>query len=189
VTGTGFLGGVDPNARDQSKVLWNSEENIPNGPNDSATQLTVTISPADIVNPRSASVTLQNKDTRSGETKVSNSVPFTIKAAPVTVTFSPDPTAAPRSALPVPYKNLNFDANWEWEHSTPENTLNHIYLVSGLRSGTFTFANPGSRRLISMKVSANPAGNLTVTDDTGQTKSQAIPQPFGTSVNVAINWP
>jgi hypothetical protein len=116
---------------------------------------------------------------------------YTIIGGLVNVMFGgQEPTTPPNNGpLEVPYKNLNFDGNWSWERSSPENSLNHVYFAPGLTSGTFTF-NSGPRRLISMKVSANPAGTITVQDDNSpqQVASQLIPVTTGLSVDVPINW-
>ncbi len=116
---------------------------------------------------------------------------YTIYGGLVTVTFSgPEPTSPVDDGPPESgYKNLNFGPTWAWKRSTPENSLNIVYFIPGQTAGFFSFAN-GPRRLISMKVSANPAGTITVQDDNTppQMASQFIPVTTGLSVNFPIDW-
>ena len=158
------------------------------------TQIKVTV-PATTPELASASqvtVTVTNPNPNQGPA----SALYTINPGDINVTFSgPEPTTQPGGPEPpktqpgADYKNLVFDANWWWERSTAENNLNHVYFVPGQTSGSFTFAN-GPRLLKSMKVSAGPAGTITVSSDNSlnQPVSQAIPITTGQSVTVPINW-
>ncbi len=172
-----------------SVVQWNGSNRPTTFVSDK--QLTATITAADIAAAGTATVTVVTPDASPATT--SNPWSFPIYSSDVTVTFSgPEPTTPPGGPPAAPpgaaYKNLVFDANWWWERTTAENNLNHVYLVPGQTSGSFTFAN-GPRLLKSMKVSANPAGNITVSDDHAQTTgSLPIPITTGQSVTVPINW-
>jgi len=158
------------------------------------TQIKVTVPASEVATSNTnpgVTVTVINPDTQTA------SATFTIHEL-VQVTFSgPEPTTPPGGPPAAPpgaaYKNLVFDPNWAWERSTSQNNLNHIFFVSPQKSGSFTFAN-GPRLLKSMKVSAGPAGNITVSDPDhvqNTTGPLAIPDTSltsGNSVLVPINW-
>jgi hypothetical protein len=178
--GSGFVDGL--------KVKFGTADLTPGSVAD--TEIKVTVPATELATPNTTpgvTVTVTNPD---GGT---SSLSYTIQELDK-VTFSgPEPTTPPGGPPAAPpgaaYKNLVFDANWWWERTTVENNLNHVYLVPGQTSGSFTFAN-GPRLLKSMNVSANPAGTITVSSDNSQNQpvSQPIPITTGQSVTVATNW-
>src|SRR5713101_4626278 len=151
VTGSDFFTGLT--------VTFGSTALMPGSVTNTEIKVTVPATAPELASPGQITVTVTNPDPSQGPAIAL----YTINPSDINVTFSPDPTPPPAGPLNVPYKNLNFDAQWWWERSTAENNLNHIYLAPGQGQASFTFAN-GPRLLKSLKVSANPAGNITVSD-------------------------
>jgi hypothetical protein len=113
------------------------------------------------------------------ESVVSNEVSTTLSQTgkpPVTVTFD-DPVPPGRSGDVVNglFQGIDFGSGqWRWESDAGPEGGNDIYFDSS--SGTsrsFRFS-PAPRKLLSLRVFTDVAGILTVTDNLGQTKVQAI---------------
>ncbi|HEY6252683.1 MAG TPA: Ig-like domain-containing protein, partial [Candidatus Angelobacter sp.] len=88
---------------------------------------------------------------------------------------TPTPSGSPYTAINGVFGGINFGSNqWAWEHAYLNDPTNNIYFNSATgNTRTFTFAS-GTHVLISMKVATSVAGILTLSDGTGQTKTQAV---------------
>jgi len=109
-------------------------------------------------------------------------------ASTVTVTFdNPAPSGTSGSFLNGIFQGINFGTNqWIWEDGFGPDTTRHIFFGSASgTSRTFTFA-PGPRTLVSINVFAPVAGTLTLTDNLGQTRVQAI--ATGSMQVVTTGW-
>jgi hypothetical protein len=106
---------------------------------------------------------------------MSEALTFSINSN-VTVTFdSPAPSGSSGSYLNGIFQGINFGINqWSWEGPYAPDNTNHIYFGSSSgTSRTFTFS-PAPQILISIRVYAGTNGTLTLTDNLGQTRAQAI---------------
>ena len=109
---------------------------------------------------------------------MSGTASLTVKAASsvTVVNFdSPAPSGSPYTAINGVFGGINFGSNqWDWEPAYLSDSTNNIYFNSATgNSRTFTFAS-GTHVLVSMKVATSVAGTLTLSDGTGQTKTQAV---------------
>jgi len=176
VNGTNFVAG--------SIVRWNGANRTTTFV--SATQVTASIPGTDIATAGTASVTVFNPAPGGG---TSNAQTFTISAsASTTVTFdNPIPPGSSGSFLNGLFQGLNFGTNqWRWENASGADSTRHIYFASGAgTSRTFTFS-PGPQMLVSMRVFTGVAGTLTLTDNLGQSRSQAI--TTGSMQLVTTGW-
>src|SRR5579875_276615 len=93
----------------------------------------------------------------------------------VTVTFdNPAPSGSSGSLLNGIFQGINFGTgNWDWEGPWASDPSNNIYFSSQVTSRQFTFS-PGPMLLVSLHALTDVNGTLTLTDNLGQTKSQAI---------------
>jgi len=108
---------------------------------------------------------------------ISGSASLTVTAATVTVVNfdTPAPAGSPFSNINGIFGGINFGSNqWAWENAYLSDATNNIYFNSATgNSRVFQFAS-GTHVLISMKVATSVAGTLTLTDDTGQVKTQTV---------------
>jgi hypothetical protein len=177
VNGTNFING--------STVRWNGANRATTFV--SASQLTAAIPASDITTVGTAAVTVFTAAPGGG---TSNAQTFTISAggASTTVTFdSPVPPGNSGSFLNGGYQGIDFGTNqWAWETAFGPDTTRHIYFGSASgTSRTFTFS-PGPRTLVSMRVFTGSNGTLTLTDNLGQTRTQAI--TTGSMQLVTTSW-
>src|SRR5579872_3674810 len=105
----------------------------------------------------------------------------------VTVTFdNPAPSGSSGSLLNGIFQGINFGTgNWDWEGPWASDPSNNIYFSSQVTSRQFTFS-PGPMLLVSLHALTDVNGTLTLTDNLGQTKSQAI--TTGSMQLVTIGW-
>jgi len=109
-------------------------------------------------------------------------------ASTTTVTFdNPVPPGSPDSFLNGLFQGIDFGRNqWRWGNPFGPAPTRHVYFGSASgTSRTLTFS-PGLRRLVSMRVFTLVAGTLTLTDNLGQTWTQAI--TTGSMQLVTTNW-
>jgi len=176
VNGTNFVNG--------SAVRWNGADRPTTFV--SATQLTAAIPASDVATAGTAQVTVFNPAPGGG---TSNALPLTIASSvTTTVTFdSPVPPGSSDSFLNGSFEGINFGTNqWRWETAYLSNPTRHIYFASSSgTSRTFTFS-PGPRTLVSMRVFTGVSGTLTLTDNLGQTRTQAI--TMGSLQLVTTGW-
>jgi len=177
VNGTNFVNG--------SVVRWNGA----NRPTTlvSAGQLTAAIPASDIATGGTASVTAFTP-TPGGGTSNAQTFTISVSGATTTVTFdNPVPPGSSGGFLNGVFQGINFGTNqWAWETAFGPDSTRHIYFSSS--SGTsrsFTFS-AGSRVLVSMRVFSLTAGTLTLTDNLGQTRTQAI--ATGSMQLVTTGW-
>ena len=133
-----------------------------------------------------ASGTLTISATTSGVTGTTSLT--VIPSSVVVVNFdSPAPSGSPYSPINGIFGGINFGANqWSWEPAYLSDPTNNIYFSSSTgNSRSFSFAS-GTHVLISMKVATSLAGTLTITDNTGQTKTQNV--ATGAMQLVATGW-
>jgi hypothetical protein len=179
VNGTNFVAG--------SIVRWNGANRTTTFV--SATQLTAAIPASDITTAGTTPVTVFNPTPGGG---TSNAQTFTITGGgggtSTTVTFdSPVPPGGSGSFLNGVYQGIDFGTNqWAWETAFGPDSTNHIYFGSASgTSRTFTFS-PGPRTLVSIRVFTGANGTLTLTDNLGQTRAQAI--TTGSMQLVTTGW-
>jgi len=100
---------------------------------------------------------------------------------------NPAPPGASGSLLNGVFQGIDFGTGrWRWETAFAADATNHIYFDSATgTSRTFTFS-PAPRVLNSMRVFTPTAGTLTLTDNLGQTRTQAI--TVGTMQLVNTGW-
>src|SRR5579875_1996794 len=105
----------------------------------------------------------------------------------VTVTFdNPAPSGSSGSLLNGIFQGINFGTgNWDWEGPWASDPSNNIYFSSQVTSRQFTFS-PGPMLLVSLHALTDVNGTLTLTDNLGQTKSQAI--TTGSMQLVTTGW-
>lgn len=105
----------------------------------------------------------------------------------VTVNFdTPTPPGSPDSTFMGTFQGIVFTANeWYWTGPYASDPTNAVYFSANVASRTFSFAN-GARVLKSMRVYTTNNGTLTLTDNTGQSKVQAI--TTGSMQLVTTNW-
>jgi len=118
----------------------------------------------------------------------SNAQTFTISAsAATTVTFdNPVPSGSSGSYINGVFQGIDFGTSqWRWEGPWYVDNTNHIFFGSNVTSRAFTFS-PAPRTLISMRALSDVAGTLTLTDNLGQTKTQAI--ATGSIQTVTTGW-
>jgi len=112
-----------------------------------------------------------------------------ISASSLTVvTFdSPAPSGNSYSPISGVFGGINFGTNqWNWEPAYLSDPTNNIYFNSATgNTRTFAFAS-GTHVLVSMKVATGVAGTLTLSDNTGQTKTQAV--STGAMQLVTMGW-
>jgi hypothetical protein len=177
VNGSNFING--------SVVRWNGANRTTTFV--SATQLTAAITAADIATAGTAQVTVFNPAPGGG---TSNAQTFTITTASTTTTVTfdnPVPSGNSGSFLNGVFQGINFGTNrWRWETAFGPNPTRYIYFNSASgTSRTFTFS-PGPRTLVSINVFTGTAGTLTLTDNLGQTRTQAI--TTGSMQLVTTGW-
>jgi uncharacterized protein YjdB len=117
-----------------------------------------------------------------------SSLTVTSPASVVVVNFdTPAPSGSPCDSINGVFGGINFGTNqWAWESAYLSNPTNNIYFNSATgNTRTFTFAS-SSHVLISMKVATGVAGTLTLSDNTGQIKTQNI--SAGAMQLVATGW-
>jgi hypothetical protein len=135
-----------------------------------------------------AAVTVFNPEPGGGTSEPQT---FTILASPpptTTITFdNPVPPGSPDSLLNGIFQGINFGTGqWRWGGAFAANSTNNVYFASASgTSRTFTFS-PGPQLLISMRVCAGVGGTLTLTDNLGQMKTQAI--TTGSMQTVTTGW-
>ena len=105
----------------------------------------------------------------------------------VTVTFdNPAPSGSSGSLLNGIFQGINFGTgNWDWEGPWASDPTNNIYFSAQVNSRQFTFS-PGPMLLVSLHALTDVNGTLTLTDNLGQTKSQAI--TTGSMQLVTTGW-
>jgi len=111
-----------------------------------------------------------------------------IGAQTTTVTFdNPVPPGASDSFLNGVFQGIDFGTGrWRWEGPFAADATNNVYFDSATgTSRTFTFS-PAPRVLNSMRVFTVTGGTLTLTDNLGQTRTQAI--TVGTMQPVNTGW-
>jgi len=172
ITGTGFISGstVKIGAANATGVVVNSATSI------SAVTPAGTTGLADIV------VTNTN-----GTGKLTGGFTYVV-SAPTTITFdNPVPSGSSGSYLNSLFQGINFGTNqWRWETAWLVDSTRHIYFASSSgTSRTFTFS-PAPRFLISMRVFTGQNGTLTLTDNLGQTITQAVTK--GSMQTVTTGW-
>jgi len=148
--------------------------------------VTAAIPASDIAAAGTASVTVFNPAPGGG---TSNVLTFTISGSVrTTVTFdNPIPPGTSGSFLNGVFEGLDFGTSqWSWENAFGADTTRHIYFASSTgTSRTFTFS-PGPRTLVSMRVFTGAGGTLTLTDNLGQSWTQAI--TTGSMQPVTTGW-
>ncbi len=178
VNGTNFVVG--------SMVRWNGVNRTTTFV--SSAQVAASIPVGDIATAGTAQVTVFNPVPGGG---TSNAQTFTISAASgttTTVTFdNPVPPGSSGSFLNGLFQGINFGTNqWSWENAYGPDSTRHIYFASSSgTSRTFTFS-PGPRTLVSLRVFTGAAGTLTLTDNVGQSRTQAI--TTGSMQLVTTGW-
>jgi hypothetical protein len=111
-----------------------------------------------------------------------------VSAQTTTVDFdNPAPAGSPGTLLNGVFQGIDFGTGrWRWEAAFGPDATNNIYFDSGTGTlRTFSFAS-GPRMLNSIRVFSLSAGMLTLTDDVGQTRTQAI--TVGTMQLVTTGW-
>jgi hypothetical protein len=176
VNGTNFITG--------SVVRWNGGNRTTTFV--SPSQVTATIPAGDIGTAGTAQVTVFSPAPGGG---TSNAQTFTISGSvSTTVTFdNPVPPGSSGSFLNGLFQGINFGTSqWRWENAYGAGSTRHVYFGSGSgTSRTFTFS-PAPRTLVSMRVFTGVAGTLTLTDNLGQTRTQAI--TTGSMQLVTMGW-
>jgi hypothetical protein len=88
---------------------------------------------------------------------------------------NPTPPGASFSLLSSVFGGIDWGSGqWRWESAYGVDPTRHAFFASQTgRSRTFKFS-PGPRRLVSLRVFTGVSGTLTLTDDAGQSKTQAI---------------
>jgi hypothetical protein len=152
----------------------------------SATQLTAAVSAADIATAGTASVTVFTP-TPGGGTSAAQAFAINAAGGATTVNFdSPVPPGSPGSALSGTFQGINFGSSqWTWDGPYGSNPTNHIYFNSATgTSRTFSFAS--ARTLDSVRVYTGTSGTLTLSDNLGQVRTQAV-NP-GSLITVTTGW-
>lgn len=106
----------------------------------------------------------------------------------ITVDFdNPAPSGASFSLLSGVFGGINWGTGqWRWETAYGVDPTNHAFFASSNgKSRTFTFSS-GPRRVVSLRVFTGVSGTLTLTDSTGQYKTQTI--PANQLVTVTTAW-
>ena len=106
-----------------------------------------------------------------------------------TITFdNPIPPGSADALVNGIFQGIDWGTNqWRWSGPYASNTTNHIYFDSGSGiSRTFSFS-PAPQLLVNIRVyTSQNNGTLTLTDNNGQTKTQAI--TTGSMQTVTTNW-
>jgi hypothetical protein len=177
VDGSNFVSGA--------AVLWNGSSRTTTFV--SSAQLTAVIQASDIATVGTASVAVFNPAPGGG---ASSALTFTISGSgtPTTVTFdNPVPAGSSGSFLNGLFQGIDFGTNqWAWESAFGPDPTRHIYFGSSAgTSRTFTFS-PAPKQLVSLSVFTVTGGTLTLSDNLGQTATQAI--TTGSMQLVRTNW-
>jgi hypothetical protein len=169
-----------------SLVRWNGTERPTTfvSPN----RLTADIVASDIVTAGTASVTVTTPAPGGG---LSNSLDFTIAApagGPLTVDFdNPSPPGSPFGLLNGDFAGIDFgQGQWRWENAYGPNATNHIFFASESGTTRTIQFSSGPRVLESLNVFAIEPGTLTLSDDQGQTLTQALTP--GALQTIATAW-
>jgi Big-like domain-containing protein len=105
-----------------------------------------------------------------------------------TVDFdNPTPPGASSSVLSGMFGGIDWGSGqWRWESAYGVDPTRHVFFANETgKSRTLKFS-PTPRRLVSLRVFAGLPGTLTLTDDAGQSKTQAI--PANQLVTVTTAW-
>jgi hypothetical protein len=108
--------------------------------------------------------------------KGTSTLTVTPPSSMVVVNFdTPAPSGNAYEAINGVFGGINFgNSQWAWEPGYLSDSTNNIYFSSSTgNSRSFSFAS-GNHVLISMKVATSVAGTLTLTDNTGQIKTQNV---------------
>ena len=106
----------------------------------------------------------------------------------MTVDFdNPAPPGASSSVLSGMFGGIDWGSGqWRWESAYGVDPTCHVFFANETgKSRTFKFS-PAPRRVVSLRVFAGMPGTLTLTDDAGQSKTQAI--PANQLVTVTTAW-